>query len=237
MAVAHEQTRHLSVSRMVDGVQVAAFSKDGDNAETGSTVRRVVTSGKLLPHSRLTITVDESVGTLHLLTEESSIIAVVTALSYPRRLAFALLDSVITLIQEKVKPSALALAPEGGLDEQLRPFLKEALNDSDLWSWLKLCLQYDDVKGRDKVAAVEMEVEEVKHVMQGNIQRVLERSPSTAHISNATDELAAHARQYQRRSEEIQRVIEWRNVKVKVVILLVLIVVLTYILMVVFVGF
>eukprot|EP00850_Spirogloea_muscicola_P018553 SM000171S03242 [mRNA] locus=s171:265035:266706:+ [translate_table: standard] len=146
---------------------------------------------------------------------------VVTALSYPRRLAFALLDRVIALMQEKVKQSALALAPEGGLDEQLRPLLKE----------------YDDVKGRDKVAAVEMEVEEVKHVMQGNIQRVLEHSPSTAHISNATDDLAAHARQYQRRSEEIQRVIWWRNVKVKVVIVLVLIVVLTYILMVIFVGF
>ncbi|QDZ21801.1 hypothetical protein A3770_06p43190 [Chloropicon primus] len=181
------------------------------------TVSRVLASGNLTSGQRLSITVDKVIGTLHILTNSSDAVLGVFSEAVPRRSAFEVLESTSAFVKDQVTPDLLAGATkEGDLDR----FCKEKFRD--------ICTKHRNL-GSDKMSKIGVKIEEVKMVVEQNINRVLQNAEDLEAVETKSEILRQDAQQFQRRGENIKRALWWRNFKLKCTIGLLIAVVLCYI--------
>lgn len=231
MAEHDDPVRFLAYGRLSDGLFLATFKSRRSNAATEETCKKVLESGNLKPNAQLTVTVTPEIGTLHLNAGSEDVIAVVTASGYPRRQAFKLLDEIRVQISQAAITSEDVKNADGAGDkktvfQKALPFLKET------------CLRFSETRagpasgleGNDKVARVGAQVNEVKEMMEGNINRMLDNQETIGAVEDKSEALRAGASQFSRRSEHIKRAMWWRLVKLKLIFAALVTCVLGYIL-------
>jgi hypothetical protein len=147
------------------------------------------------------------------------VVAAMCAADFPRRQAFALLEDLAVRTQNPASAEAVAAARgEGELGKALAAPLREALAQSHR------------AAPASAVATVTAKVEEVKVVMEGNINKVLENAENLASIENKSEVLRQEAHQFQKKSVSVRNALWWRNFKMKLVVAAVVLCVLGYIL-------
>jgi len=186
-------------------------------AAVEGTARQVLGSGNLRPHQKLTVMAGGD-GDLHLQSGEHAVVAAMCAADFPRRQAFALLEELAAHTQASASAEAVAAARgEGELGKALAAPLREALNRGA-------------AAPASAVATVTAKVEEVKVVMEGNINKVLENAENLASIENKSEVLRQEAHQFQKKSVSVRNALWWRNFKMKLIVAAVVLCVLGYIL-------
>lgn len=187
-------------------------------AQEEGTVRKVLASGNLQRNQQLTVTVSEELGTLHLQTGDAEVLAVMCSTAYPRRKAFEMLRELQAGLAEVAGPEALAaMANEGDLNRYCQGMLRAAIK------------KYGDLAAVDKVAAMGLKVEEVKTVMEGNINRVLQNAENLESVENKTEQLRSTAQTFQKKSENVKKALWWRNFKVKLILFILITCIVLYI--------
>jgi len=211
--------RFAVLARLSDGLILATHASKKSGGQQVETVKRVLTSGNIRAKAQLTVTVNDEVGTLHLMAGEVDVLAVVTSASYTRRTAYKLLGELREKATETVSAEAVSGATrEGELKGVAGAWMKE------------VCSKFENEGAVDKASAVALQIDEVKAVMEGNINRMLDQSESLSAVENKSEALRAGAHQFQRQSEAVKRVMWWRNFKVKAIIGLLVLCVAGYIL-------
>jgi hypothetical protein len=211
-----KNVRYVVFARLSDGLALAHFKKHA-NAATIETANKVLTSGNLKAKSQLTVTIDHNIGTLHLAAGEDDVIAVITAPNYPRRSAFRLLDEIRSQVDDVVPAGGVAGAQRAMEYQSALPFVRDA------------ALKYEELAEVDKITAVGNQVNEVKAVMEGNINKMLDNAETVGAVEDKAAGLRAGAQQFNRRSEQIKKMMWWRLAKLKMIFALLVIAVLGYI--------
>ena len=218
MAGAGSNVRLATYARLSDGLALATFKSRAANAATEETAGKVLTSGNLKPNAQLTVTVTPEIGTLHLAAGEMDVVAVIAAPEYPRRSAFKLLDEIRGQVREAgITAEDVAAATKALSLKSSLPFLRDA------------CIRYDDLAEVDKLTAVGAQVEEVKATMEGNINRMLDNQETVGAIEDKSEAMRAGAQQFQRRSDNVRRMMWWRLVKLKLIFATLVLCILGYI--------
>jgi hypothetical protein len=210
--------RYAAFARLSDGLTLASFKGKGATPAVTETANKVLRSGNLKPNGQLTVTVDQTIGTLHLAAGDVDVLAVITAPEYPRRSAFKLLDEIREMVKEAVRGAEdIAAASRDGELQGAMPTLAST------------CRRYEDLGEVDKLTAVSLQVEDVKATMEGNINKMLDNAETVGAVEDKAEALRDGAQQFQRRSDNIRRAMWWRLFKIKMIFALLFIVVLGYI--------
>ena len=209
--------RYAAYARLSDGLTLASFKGKGATAAVTETAQKVLRSGNLKPNGQLTVTVDATIGTLHLAAGDGDVLAVITAPDYPRRSAFKLLDEIREMVRAGCRAEDVGAATREGELQSAVPALAST------------CRRYEDLGEVDKLTAVSLQVEEVKATMEGNINKMLDNAETVGAVEDKAEALRDGAQQFQRRSDNIKRAMWWRLVKIKLIFGLLFVVVLGYI--------
>ena len=209
--------RYAAYARLSDGLTLASFKGKGATAAVTETAHKVLRSGNLKPNGQLTVTVDRTIGTLHLAAGDGDVLAVITAPDYPRRSAFKLLDEIREMVRAGCRAEDVGAATREGELQSAVPTLAST------------CRRYEDLGEVDKLTAVSLQVEEVKATMEGNINKMLDNAETVGAVEDKAEALRDGAQQFQRRSDNIKRAMWWRLVKIKLIFGLLFVVVLGYI--------
>lgn len=169
---------------------VATDSREQSKQQLDSILSRVLVSGRIDEHDRLTIA-DKDVGNIHYSADPALVYlgtspptqkkafrkpssnalpndvcsfmlrdAVITATNYPQRTAFKLLSEARAEFEQEFK-TELAGGKNDGVAKVAKPFLKRMMD------------RYEDVAREDKISSVALQVDQVKGLMQTNIQAAL----------------------------------------------------------------
>ena len=198
-----DNVRLAVYARLSDGLVLA--SHKGRATDAANTAKKVLESGNLKPNAQLTVTVTPEIGTLHLAAGDVDVVAVITATEYPRRAAFKLLDEIRGQVSEAaISAEDVAEATKEGALKSLLPFLRDRAG-------------YEDLAEVDKLTAVGAQVDEVKATMEGNINRMLDNAETVGAVEDKSRRCAPGAQQFQRRSDNVRRMMWWRLVKLKII--------------------
>lgn len=213
----------MAVARVADGLVLASVLSKSCSGAAGAavagTARQVLASGNLRPHQKLTVTAGED-GDLHLQSGEHLVVVAMCGADFPRRQAFAMLEELGARAREAVSAERVVAARTAGeFDQPLAGALREALAQ-----------QGSPSSAPDAVAEVTAKVEEVKVVMEGNINKVLENAENLSSIENKSEVLRQEAHQFQKKSYSVRNALWWRNFKMKLVAAVVVLCILGYIL-------
>ena len=209
--------RYAAYARLSDGLTLASFKGKGATNAVTETAHKVLRSGNLKPNGQLTVTVDRTIGTLHLAAGDGDVLAVITAPDYPRRSAFKLLDEIREMVRAGCRAEDVGAASREGELQSAVPTLAST------------CRRYEDLGEVDKLTAVSLQVEEVKATMEGNINKMLDNAETVGAVEDKAEALRDGAQQFQRRSDNIKRAMWWRLFKIKLIFGLLFVVVLGYI--------
>ena len=209
--------RYAAFARLSDGLTLASFKGKGATNAVTETAHKVLRSGNLKPNGQLTVTVDRTIGTLHLAAGDGDVLAVITAPDYPRRSAFKLLDEIREMVRAGCRAEDVGAATREGELQSAVPAMAST------------CRRYEVLGEVDKLTAVSLQVEEVKATMEGNINKMLDNAETVGAVEDKAEALRDGAQQFQRRSDNIKRAMWWRLFKIKLIFGLLFVVVLGYI--------
>lgn len=209
-----DNVRYVAVARLADRVPVAEYAAV-DTREIPAKLlddklEKVLRSGRIGEHTRLTIT-DRDVGSIHYDSDPVCLYLVVCAREYPQRTAFKFLGEVRREFDAQF-----------GNDVQTARHSSLSRASRDLFRGL--CEKYNTVHNVDKVAAVSLQVEEVKGVMQNNIQNVLRNQENIETLLDQTDTMKNEATGFQRSANRAKDKMWWKNIKLQMVIVILLII-------------
>lgn len=217
MGDSQQRVRYVAVARLSDRLPVATYaavdSRELPKALLDKKLERVLGSGRVSEHTRLTIT-DREVGSIHYDTDPVCLYLVVCEPDYVQRTAFKLLGELRSTFSDKFGMD-VSSARHMSLSRASRDTLRN------------LCLKYNDLAGVDKVAAVSVQVDAVKGVMQNNINSVLRNTENIETLLDQTNAMKTEASGFQRTAGRVKQKMWWQNFKLQLLIggLLVLLVV------------
>lgn len=205
---ASDNVRYVAVARLSDRVPVAEYcaieARELPKTLFDDKLERVLRSGRVGEHTRLTIT-DREVGSIHYDSDPVCLYLVVCARDYPQRTAFKFLAEVRRDFEAKFGAETHS-ARHSGLSRASRELFRG------------LCARYNQVHNVDKVAAVNLQVEEVKGVMQNNIQSALQNQENIETLLDQTDAMKNEATGFQRSAGRVKEKMWWQNLKMQIVI-------------------
>ncbi len=100
-----------------------------------------------------------------------------------------------------------AVAAEHGLDRKAAPLLAEVAK------------KYETPEGIDKVSAVAIQVEQVKGVMQQNINSVLSNQDNLDTLLTESTAMAGEASSFSRTANQAKNAMWWKNMKLIIAII------------------
>ncbi|KAF9951155.1 hypothetical protein BGZ72_007253 [Mortierella alpina] len=131
--------------------------------------------------------------------------------SFDRRIPFAFLQDIKQKFLEQY-----------GRERALESLLPYSMNEFS--KTLAAQMEYFSTNpNADRIKQVKGEIEQVKDVMVQNIERVLERGERIELLVDKTDNLNQQAFAFKRRSTALKRTMWWKNAKLMVVLVLVII--------------
>ncbi len=198
----------MAVARLSDRNPIATYAavdtRDLPKALLDKKLDRVLGSGRVSEHTRLTIT-DKEVGSIHYDTDPVCLYLVVCEPDYVQRTAFKLLAELRQTFVEKFGDD-VAGARHMSLSRSARDTLRT------------LCDKYNDVASVDKVAAVSLQVDAVKGVMQNNINSVMRNTENIEHLLDNTNAMKTEASGFQRTAGRVKQKMWWQNFKLQLLI-------------------
>ena len=84
--------------------------------------------------------------------------------------------------------------------------------------------EYEFKNQTDAVTAIQRELEQVKNIMEENIERVMERGEQLSVLLEKTQSLHESAALFQRRSRNVKRTMQWLKIKWTVTVILIILV-------------
>jgi hypothetical protein len=202
------QVRYLAVARIADKAPVAAhaFADAADLAPAllDGKLARVLSSGRVNEHGRLTIT-DKDVGSIHYDSDPACLYLAVTAKEYPQRLAFKLLSELRGEF-EAAYGDEFNSARAGGLTKKTRAMFGA------------IAAKYEDAGGKDKITSVSMQVDEVKGAMQNNINAVLKNQENLETLLESSSNMRTDASAFQRSAVQAKNRFWWQNIRLMIAI-------------------
>lgn len=209
-----DNIRYVAVARLSDRVPVAEFcaadSRDLPKSLLDDKLERVLRSGRVGEHSRLTIT-DREVGSIHYDSDPGCLYLVVCSKEYQQRMAFKFLGDVRREFETEFGDD-VAAARHSSLSKPARNLLRN------------LCTQYNSPAGVDKVASVSLQVEAVKGQMNENIQSVLRNTEHVETLVTQSDGMRNEAGHLGRSAGAVKNKMWYQNLKMQVIIVVLLIV-------------
>eukprot|EP00897_Mesotaenium_endlicherianum_P010603 jgi/Mesen1/9571/ME000065S08998 len=130
-----------------------------------------------------------------------------------RQLVFAFIERVKGDFQRRYAGGKADNIPPHGLDKEYGPKLKEHM---------QYCV--DHPEEMSKFAKIQAQVAEVKGVMKDNIDKVLQRGEKMESLVEKTDHLRDQAQNFQRQGQQIRRKMWYQNMKIKMVVIGILVV-------------
>ncbi|KAF9285930.1 Vesicle-associated membrane protein [Mortierella alpina] len=131
--------------------------------------------------------------------------------SFDRRIPFAFLQDIKQKFLEQY-----------GRERALESLLPYSMNEFS--KTLAAQMEYFSTNpNADRIKQVKGEIEQVKDVMVQNIERVLERGERIELLVDKTDNLNQQAFAFKRRSTALKRTMWWKNTKLMIILILVII--------------
>lgn len=150
----------------------------------------------------------------HLISDDMELIYILICnINYPQRCAHMCLEELQRSFISKAGDKA-ATAKDRALDRSCSSLL------------LKICQKYDNLAEVDKLAAVAKKVDSVKLVMQENVDIALQNCVKLESIEKAAEELQQQAGVFKRNANELKKKMWWKNMKMKLIIAFVVLVIL-----------
>lgn len=209
----YENVYFLAVARIqTQGVVVASYSYNTETDIGG--VKQVLEQPNMnmQPGKHYSFTVGQVAW--HLISDDSGLIYIlICKLAYPQRCAHACLEELQRAFVAKVGDKATT-AKERSLDKTCASLM------------LKICQKYDNLAEVDKLAAVAKKVDSVKLVMQENVDLALQNCVKLENIEKAAEELQQQAGVFKRNANELKKKMWWKNMKMKLIIAAIILVIL-----------
>ncbi|CAD7923073.1 unnamed protein product [Amoebophrya sp. A25] len=123
--------------------------------------------------------------------------------AYPERLAYACLGEVLERVH-MTQGDSLHHLSSLSLTKPLKKPIREIIKRYQL-------------ADRDKTFEVQGKVEELKENMQDNVRRILETHHNLENLEQRTDNMSRQADQFLKQSVDLRRAIQWRNMKLKMI--------------------
>ena len=169
-----------------------------------SLFQKIICSAKVRETSRLTIRSPEC-GTLHYQADTSYLYAVVSSDTYPQRCAFQFLDEMSRLLAASYGDK-MATGHENDLSNALKGPLSNLSN------------KFDDLASIDKVAAVNGQLDDVKLVMQDNVNQMLQNQESAANLEERSNVLKNQAQVFNQQATSLKREMWWQSTQIQIII-------------------
>uniref|UniRef100_A0A7S2RZL7 Synaptobrevin-like protein n=2 Tax=Sar TaxID=2698737 RepID=A0A7S2RZL7_9STRA len=210
----------VAVARAHDGVIVASYvAREGDynKPQYFNTVNEVLSapdfSAKVAPGSRYRLVGNANAFNFTSDNQGRVYIAITTS-EYPERLAFPMLQVIIERFTEQYGPKSLTVK-EGGLNKKSKQMFAAIVKE------------YDDPAQKDKVAAVQAKVEDVKLTMQSNIDGMLRNIDKTEKIESDTQQLQDQAKLFDTQATTLKKKEQWKSRKLTLLIIAIIAIILT----------
>ncbi|KAJ4458311.1 putative Vesicle-associated membrane protein 7B [Paratrimastix pyriformis] len=149
--------------------------------------------------------------TFHYIVDNGIIYMCMCDMQFERRIAFGFLEAIrqrfISAYGDQAK-TALAYA--------MKDFSTELSKQMEYFS---------NNPNADQIRKVRSEIDEVRNVMESNIDKILERQEKIELLVDKTDNLNRSAHQFRKRSTNLKRSMWWKNCKLWIILVLVAIVV------------
>lgn len=214
--------KFMAVARVSDKLMVVSYvHQKGDyNVEQyHSAVKEVLLAPdfqfKVTPGSRYRLVGDINAFNFTLDTQQRVYI-VITTKDYPERLVFAMINEFIPQFRKDNGDKSLTCG-EFALNKKCEKLAS------------KLCADYDDPSKKDKVKAVQAQVEDVKLTMHKNIDGMLKNLEKTNKIEEDTKRLQDQAKLFDNQARTLKRREQCKNWKLTAIIALVIIIIITII--------
>lgn len=209
-----DHVRYVAVARLGDRVPVAEYcatqSRDLPQSLLLDKLQKVLRSGRVGEHSRLTIT-DREVGSIHYDSDPACLYLVVCSKDFQQRIAFKFLADVRREFEAQFGDEVPS-AGRGSLSRPAKSMLKQ------------LCNNYNAPGGVDKIAAVSLQVEAVKGQMNDNIQSVLRNTENVETLLTQTDDMRNEATTFNRTAGAAKSSMWWKNMKWQMIIIIAIII-------------
>eukprot|EP00271_Cylindrocystis_brebissonii_P015646 TRINITY_DN385_c0_g7_i1.p1 TRINITY_DN385_c0_g7~~TRINITY_DN385_c0_g7_i1.p1 ORF type:complete len:230 (-),score=48.08 TRINITY_DN385_c0_g7_i1:106-795(-) len=163
---------------------------------------------KSLPTTNSKLTYPHSPHALNYLIQDGYAYMALTDEGYPKATTFAFLDRIRADFESSMKSKAASAQPLG-LNKEYGPKLKEHM---------KFVLEHPEEM--NKLAKIQAQVSEVKGVMRDNIDKVLQRGEKFESLVEKTDDLREKANIFQKRTTEIRSKMWYENLRTKMVIII-----------------
>lgn len=195
--------RFVAVARRDDDkTMVASFlyhTGELSQAKYEAVATKVFKSDRIQEYSRLTIT-DKEAGAVHYDTDKDCMYLVITAPDYPQRTVFKFLEAVQTEFKKSFGGQVA-----GAGENQLSKSAKKVFTG--------LCQNYDDLAKADKLAGVMDQVDQVKGVMQDNVEQMLQNHEKLQDLEDKADNMRSEAQRFKKGATDLKKQQWWKNMK------------------------
>ncbi len=171
---------------------------------------KVANSNMLETRDKLTVT-SRDVGAIHYCADATLCFIVMTAASYPQRVAFKLLEE----LKEQYAASVGTAA-----DSVTR---SNALNSKACRMMARIAARYEDIQQVDQLARIQGETTVIRDIMHDNISAIIQRGDDIAELDDRAATLAVDAKVFTQESRQVKRSMIVRNFKLWTVLAIVLI--------------
>eukprot|EP00771_Trimastix_marina_P000312 gnl/Trimastix_PCT/1333.p1 GENE.gnl/Trimastix_PCT/1333~~gnl/Trimastix_PCT/1333.p1 ORF type:complete len:221 (+),score=43.01 gnl/Trimastix_PCT/1333:40-702(+) len=213
----------LAVGRLSDRSLLALYKTSRSrisDSQYEETLCKVMSSPRVMENAKMVIT--SELGVVHYLQDRICIYFAVTPEGFPMRLGFKVLTEMRSQFQAQWSGHISGAAPKS-LSRQCKNLFKHLIE----------C--YGDAS-KDKLTAVQSEVDEVQHVMGQNIQKVMERNERIENIETRTDQMRREARQFERGSRQLKRNLWCQKCKLTLIVGTIVLVIIAIIVVVIVVA-
>jgi len=209
----------VAVARASDKVIVASYlprKGDVNQPQYFSTVEEVLSApefaSKVVTGSRYRL-VGASNAFNFVVDSQQRIHIAITSSEYPERLVFAMLNELSTRFASEFDEKARSCR-EGGLNGKAKNLLAS------------LSTEYEDPSKKDKIAAVQSKVEDVKLTMQSNIDGMLKNLDKTEHIQQDSEQLVNQAALFDNQAGKLKNREKWKSRKLTIIIAIIVAIIL-----------
>jgi len=146
----------------------------------------------------------------HYLVDDGIVFLCMAEESFGRRIPFTFLDDVKNRFKSTYGnrgKTALAFAMQADFSRIIQNLMEYYSNDANA----------------DKINRVKGQIDEVKNIMVTNIERVLERGERIELLVDKTDQLNQSALNFKKKSTQLKQSMWWKNAKLTIIIIAILI--------------
>eukprot|EP00927_Polykrikos_kofoidii_P003277 TRINITY_DN11307_c0_g1_i1.p1 TRINITY_DN11307_c0_g1~~TRINITY_DN11307_c0_g1_i1.p1 ORF type:complete len:253 (-),score=60.58 TRINITY_DN11307_c0_g1_i1:126-884(-) len=223
----------LAVARIQDrAVLATCFDKNVLNEEKKAfeaTLNSVVErAGAAYPGWRERTDCQGCDGVMHAFADASALCVLVAGIrdsQYPDRVALQLLRDFADKVDELMTTSSSSSRRRSGHevlntsgDELLSEARPGALSTPLRKLMRDLMKSYGDPAANDKTTEVREKVDQLKGIMQDNVKRILETHVTLESLENSSNSMSSQANNFLRQSVDLRRQVQFRNLKIKLIL-------------------